>query len=87
MNDTSTSETEHVITVESTQVYRGEVPPEIAEHLTNDGARRNIYGTEFEGQGPPLEFVEEVKITYECDCGRSFRKGETAREHLEEVDE
>lgn len=76
---------EHVIVVESTQIYRGEVSIEMAEFLTNEGVKRNIYGEEFNKRGSPLEFEEETKITYECSCGRRFRKGKTAREHLEEA--
>jgi hypothetical protein len=74
---------EHVIAVESTQIYRGEVPTEMAEFLTNEGTKRNIYGEEINKQGPSLDFVEERKIIYECSCGKRFRKGKTAREHLE----
>ena len=75
---------EHVIMVESTQIHRAEVSPEMAELLTNDHTSRNIYGEKFDGQGPPLEFHNEVKITYQCSCGMRFRKGKTARSHLEE---
>lgn len=83
MSGNEESEEEHAITVESTQIYRGEVTPNMAEFLTSDGVERNIYGTEFRRKGPILELVEEAKITYECTCGRRFRKGKTAREHLE----
>jgi len=75
--------TQHVITVESTQLYRCEVPPEMAEHLTYEGTHRNILGRVSDGMDAPLEFDRELKRTFECSCGRRFRKGETAREHLE----
>ena len=76
--------TDHVITVESTQIHRGQVSLEMAEFLTSDGIRENIYGREFTGHGPPLEFSREEKRTYECSCGERFRKGATARAHLEQ---
>lgn len=85
MSEEHTARTEHVITVESTRVYRGSVTPAMAEFLTMDGTRRNIHGTEFTGQGPGLDLYKEIKCTYECSCGQRFRKGKTAREHLEEV--
>lgn len=85
MTEQQTDQVTHVIDVEATRVFRGSVPPGMAEFLTNEGTTRNILGTEFEGQGPELDLVEEIKRTYECSCGRSFRKGKTAREHLEEV--
>lgn len=75
---------QHVITVESTQIWRGEVTPPLAPELTSDATRTNILGEQFHGQGVDLQFVEEAKVTYECSCGEQFRKGETAREHLEE---
>lgn len=78
------SKDEHIITVESTQVYRGNVTPGLAEFLTNDGKRLDrTTGRERSGEGVELEFHREVKRTYECSCGRRFRKPETAREHLE----
>jgi hypothetical protein len=80
----SENSVEHIVTVESTQIWRGSVPPERAEFLTQEGTRRNIYGEEFNGQGVGLEFHHEEKMTFECSCGQRFRKGETAREHLEQ---
>lgn len=78
-------DTEHAVTVESTQVYRGEVTPERAEFLTNDGQRFDrLIGKQRQGEGVELEIHKEIKRTYECSCGRRFRKPETAREHLEE---
>lgn len=78
------SGTEHIITVEATRVFRGSVNPEMAEHLTQDGVSRNILGTEFGGQGVPMELHDEIKRTFECSCGKKFRKGKTARNHLEQ---
>ena len=78
---------DHVITVESTQVYRGDVPPNQAPFLTSDGERfSRTMQRKVERQGVELEFQKETKRTYECSCGRRFRKPETARAHLEETD-
>jgi len=76
--------TEHIITVESTQIWRGSVSAEMAEFLTAEGTSRNIYGKEFDGQDVALEFNHEKKRTFDCSCGERFRKGKTAREHLEQ---
>lgn len=86
VSDHSTSETEHYISIESTQIWCGEVSPSNAELLTGDGERTNILG-ERSGNSFDLDFHKEIKLTFECDCGRRFRKPETARDHLEEVDE
>lgn len=83
MTDTSTNGTEHVVTVEATRVFRGSVEPVEAELLTQDGTRRDILGREYNRQGVPMDLHTEVKRTFECTCGQRFRKGETAREHLE----
>lgn len=81
-NTTDTTD-EHVITVEATRVFRGSVDVEGAERLTQDATTRNIYGTEYERVGVPMELAKETKRTYECSCGQRFRKGSTARKHLE----
>lgn len=75
---------EHSIIVESKQLFRGTVPPEMAEALTGEYEASNIMGRTWKA-GPSLEFDKEISVTYECKCGRCFRKSETAREHLEEV--
>lgn len=77
-------EAEHFIVVESTQVWRGEVGPSEAELLTGDGSRTNILGREV-ANSVDLQLHEETKLTFECSCGRRFRKPETARKHLEGV--
>jgi len=78
---------EHTIKVKRTELYECDVTPKNAEMLTYDGERTKY---SFEGgqkklkqQGPDLEFEGIVKCVYECRCGKRFRKGETAREHLE----
>lgn len=74
------------MTVESTQVFRGSVTPEMAEFLTHDGESLDRgMGQIRAGHGVAMQFHEEKTRTFECCCGRSFRKPETAREHLEEA--
>jgi len=80
---TKPEQDEHVITVEATQIYRADVTPPLAPHLTQDGVSSNILGEKFTGQDILLEFHHEEKRTYECSCGEKFRKGKTARDHLE----
>lgn len=78
-------EDEHIIKVESIQVFRGDVEPDMAEFLTNDGVKYDrTTESEIGNQGPPMEFHIEERRTFECTCGRRFRKGETARQHLED---
>lgn len=77
------SGSEHIVTVEATRVFSGDVEPGEAELLTYDGTSRDILGREYDNQGVPMAFDTETKRTYECSCGRRFRKPETAREHLE----
>lgn len=74
---------DHSMIVESTQVWRGEVPPELSERLTSDGTAVDAHGYEEKNVSISLELFEEVKLTFECRCGQKFRKPETAREHLE----
>lgn len=74
---------EHIITVESTQKWRGQVSEKFSEKLTSDYTSTDGFGREITNQAVDLQFVEETKITYECSCGQRFRKGRTAREHLE----
>jgi len=84
MSRGSMSDVEHVIRVEATWQMAADVTVGLAEYLTNDGEYRNIYGTRHHREGVELDFVAETKRTYECRCGRRFRKGKTAREHLEQ---
>lgn len=77
---------DHRIKIESTQVWRGEVGPEAPKLLTGDGEGR-AFGRKTENVAYDLQFHEEIQVTYECTCGRRFRKGETARDHLERVSE
>jgi len=81
---TEPEQDEHVITVEATQIYRADVTPPLSPHLTQDGVSSNILGKNSTGQDVPLEFHHEEKRTYECSCGEKFRKGKTARDHLEQ---
>lgn len=78
------SGTHHGIKIESTQVYRGYVEPENPEYLTSDGdggPHAILEGS----KSFSLDFHDEIKLTFECECGQRFRKPETARDHLEEV--
>lgn len=79
------NDTEHLMTVESTQIFHGQVEPSQAELLTSDGTSIDAYGRERTNEGVELDFHDEVKLTFECTCGDRFRKPETAREHLEDV--
>ena len=78
MSDPSESTDEHIVDVESTQVFRGSVSPANAELLRADGDSKF-------NDGVQLDPVGEVKRTFECSCGERFRKPRTAREHLEDV--
>ena len=81
----SENDIEHYIKIESTQVYRGWVSPGEARLLTGDGVQYDsILREQSDNVSFDLEFQEEVKLTFECACGRRFRKPETAREHLEQ---
>lgn len=75
------------MTIESTQVYTGGIGPEEAQRLTGDGESRSPGGRPVGGTAFELEFQREVKLTFECACGRRFLKARTAREHLETVPE
>lgn len=83
-DDARISEVAHAISVESTQVWRGYVGPSEAELLTGDGIQRGISGRSIPSSFD-LDFHEETELAFECECGRRFRKPETAREHLEEA--
>ena len=85
MSDTSNDGVDHVITVTSEQVWEGSVGPANAARLTDDGTSRDIMGNVEERVGVGLDFHDETKRKYKCSCGERFRKGRTAREHLEEV--
>jgi len=85
MGESSESGDEHVIRVEATWKMAADVTPEMAEYLTGDGEYSNIYGEGHDRAGVALDHEEETKRIYECRCGRRFRSGETAREHLEQA--
>lgn len=75
---------QHTIEIESIQLFRSTVGPDEAELLVGEATGLSITGREM-SRAFDLEFHKEKKITFECTCGRRFRKPETAYDHLEEV--
>ena len=88
MSDNDTGGSEHGIRVESTQIYQGYVSPSNASLLTGEGdGFDRLLERPTDNESFDLEFHAEKKITFECECGKKFRKGRTAREHLERYQE
>jgi hypothetical protein len=78
-NDTSSDDTEHVITVTSVRKHRGAVDD--PDRLVGKKKHVDLHGTEWR-VGVALDVVDELRKSYECSCGERFLKPETAAEHL-----
>lgn len=63
----------HSLTVESTQIYIVEITPGMVDEST-----RGVGDFSMDPEG-------EIKKTIECSCGRRFRKGSLAIDHLREA--
>ena len=73
-NDMCTGVTEHTVSIQSVQVWKGQFD---ADSLTEDGELSQL--------AEEMEFQDETSISFECSCGKRFRKFQTATHHLRNV--